>query len=245
MRRLNFCQWTQSDAPWLSPTVWLPATREYSLAQFAGRRAYAGLDLSSTTDLTALTVLIEPEEAGELWRLLALAWVPENDLEQRERDDKVPYTQWVREGHLLTTPGNVISKLAVLQRLSAMCEVLDMQAVAYDRWRIEDLRSLATDAGITLPNMVEFGQGYKDMAPAIENFEAKLKGGDLVHNSSPVLTWCAANAVVVEDDAGNRKLSKRKASGRIDCVLAGIMAVGISSREEQEQVTPEIITLTF
>lgn len=233
VRRLNFCQWTQSEAPWLSPTVWMPAARSFGLQQFAGRRAYAGLDLSSTTDLTALTVLIEPAEAGEPWHLLPLAWVPEQNLEQRERDDKVPYLQWVREGHLLTTPGAVISKLAVLQRLSALCDVLDMQAVAYDRWRIEDLRSLASDAGITLPNMVEFGQGYKDMAPAIENFEAKLKGGELVHNSHPVLTWCAANAVVVEDDAGNRKLSKRKATGRIDLILAAVMAVGIARSHDE------------
>jgi phage terminase large subunit-like protein len=236
VRRLNFCQWTQSEAPWLSPTVWMPAARSFSLQQFAGRRAYAGLDLSSTTDLTALTVLIEPAEAGEPWHVLPFAWVPEQNLEQRERDDKVPYTQWVRDGHLLTTPGAVISKLAVLQRLSALCETLDMQAVAYDRWRIEDLRSLASDAGITLPTMVEFGQGYKDMAPAIENFEAKLKGGELVHNSHPVLTWCAANAVVVEDDAGNRKLSKRKATGRIDCVLAAVMAVGIARSPDEVDI---------
>jgi phage terminase large subunit-like protein len=213
--------------------------------QFAGRRAYAGLDLSSTTDLTALTVLIEPEHTGEPWHLLPFAWVPEQHLDQRERDDKVPYQQWVRDGHLLTTPGAVISKLAVLQRLSALCDVLDMQAVAYDRWRIEDLRSLAADAGITLPNMVEFGQGFKDMAPAIENFEAKLKGGELVHNSHPVLTWCAANAVVVEDDAGNRKLSKRKATGRIDCVLAAVMAVGIAAHAEPEDIVPEVINLVF
>jgi phage terminase large subunit-like protein len=236
VRRLNFCQWTQSEAPWLSPTVWMPAARSFSLQQFAGRRAYAGLDLSSTTDLTALTVLIEPAEAGEPWHVLPFAWVPEQNLEQRERDDKVPYTQWVRDGHLLTTPGAVISKLAVLQRLSALCETLDIQAVAYDRWRIEDLRSLANDAGITLPTMVEFGQGYKDMAPAIENFEAKLKGGELVHNSHPVLTWCAANAVVVEDDAGNRKLSKRKATGRIDCVLAAVMAVGIARSPDEVDI---------
>jgi phage terminase large subunit-like protein len=236
VRRLNFCQWTQSEAPWLSPTVWMPAARSFSLQQFAGRRAYAGLDLSSTTDLTALTVLIEPAEAGEPWHVLPFAWVPEQNLEQRERDDKVPYTQWVRDAHLLTTPGAVISKLAVLRRLSALCETLDMQAVAYDRWRIEDLRSLANDAGITLPTMVEFGQGYKDMAPAIENFEAKLKGGELVHNSHPVLTWCAANAVVVEDDAGNRKLSKRKATGRIDCVLAAVMAVGIARSPDEVDI---------
>lgn len=230
VRRLNFCQWTESDAPWLSPTVWMPAARSYSLEQFRGRRVYAGLDLSSTTDLTALVLAVEPQSADEPWRLLPMAWLPEQDLAQREHQDKVPYTQWVRDGMLSTTPGAAVSKLHVVQRLAALAEQFDIAAVAYDRWRINDLRSMAQDAGVELPPLVEFGQGYRDMAPAIEHFESALLGGQLVHPGHPVLTWCAANAVIVQDDAGNRKLSKRKASGRIDLVLAAIMAMAIDAR---------------
>lgn len=237
VRRLNFCQWTQAESPWLSPQVWLPAGQDYTAAQLHGRRAYAGLDLSSTTDMTALTLAIEPVEPGEPWKLLAWAWLPEADLAQREKDDKVPYTQWVREGHLLTTPGRAISKLAVLQRLVQLSQQFQIVACAYDRWRIEDLRSLAADAGVTLPELVEYGQGYRDMSPAIEAFEERIIGGQLAHNRNPVLTWAAANAVVVGDDAGNRKLSKAKASGRIDPILAAIMAVGYMARE---QVDPGI-----
>lgn len=237
VRRLNFCQWTQAESPWLSPTVWMPAARAFDLEQFRGRRAIAGLDLSSTTDLTALTVVVEPDFEGEPWHMLTWAWIPEQDLAQREFDDKVPYTQWVRDGHLLTTPGPAISKLDVLKRLVAIGEVLQLQQVGYDRWRINDLKQLAADAGITLPELVEFGQGYKDMSPAVEQFETLLLSGQLVHNAHPVLTWCAANAVIVEDDAGNRKLSKRRASGRIDCLLAGIMAVGLITRPQVQIYT--------
>ncbi len=228
VRRLNFCQWTQAHSPWLSPSVWQPAARSYALEDLRGRRAWAGLDLSSTTDLTALTLAVEPVEAGEPWKLLAWAWLPEDNLAQREKDDKVPYTQWVRDGHLLTTPGPVISKLHVLQRLQQLAQVVDLQCVAYDRWRIEDLKALAGAVDIPLPTLAEFGQGFRDMTGAIEAFETELLNGNLVHNGNPVLTWCAANAVIVEDDAGNRKLSKAKATGRIDCVLAGIMAFGKS-----------------
>jgi len=232
VRRLNFCQWTQAEHPWLSPQVWLPAARQYTAEQLHGRRAYAGLDLSSTTDITALTLAVEPLRPGEPWQLLAWAWLPEANLAQREKDDKVPYTQWVRDGHLLTTPGQAISKLAVLQRLRQIANDFELVAVAYDRWRIQDLRSLAEDAGIELPELTEYGQGYKDMSPAIEAFESHLIGGTLVHNANPVLTWAAANAVTVADDAGNRKLSKAKASGRIDPILAAIMAIGHASRAE-------------
>jgi phage terminase large subunit-like protein len=226
VRRLNFCQWTQAHSPWLSPSVWLPAAREYSLEDMRGRRAWAGLDLSSTTDLTALTLAIEPAETGEPWRLLSWAWLPEDNLAQREKDDKVPYAHWVRDGHLLTTPGPAVNKLHVLQRLTQIAQVVELQSVAYDRWRIADLKALAAAVNIELPTLEEFGQGYRDMTGAIEVFEAELLLGNLVHNANPVLTWCAANAVIVEDDAGNRKLSKAKATGRIDCVLAAIMGFG-------------------
>jgi phage terminase large subunit-like protein len=235
VRRLNFCQWTGSTAPWLSPEVWMPAALPYDMAALRGRRAYAGLDLSSTTDLTALTLAVEPIEDGEPWKLLAFAWLPEQGLKERETRDKVPYTQWVRDGHLMTTPGAAISKLHILQRLAGLAEYFDLVSVAYDRWRIQDLRALSIDAGIALPNLVEFGQGFRDMAPAIEAFEAQLIGGNLAHPAHPVLTWCAANAVIVSDDAGNRKLSKRKATGRIDCILAAIMAVGVAASEEREE----------
>ena len=234
VRRLNFCEWTQAEAPWLSPQVWNPAALDYTAESLHGRRAYAGLDLSSTTDLTALTLAIEPLSAAEPWKLLTWCWIPDADLAQRERDDKVPYTQWVRDGHLLTTPGRAISKLHVIRHLHQLAQQFDIAAVAYDRWRIQDLRSLASDLDIALPELVEYGQGYKDMAPAVDAFESRLLAGELVHNAHPVLTWAAANAVIVEDDAGNRKLSKSRASGRIDPILAAVMAIGHASRAEPD-----------
>ena len=226
VRRLNFCEWTQAESPWLSPQVWLPAVREYTAQSLHERRAYAELDLSSTTDITALTLAVEPLQPDEPWRLLAWCWIPDADLAQREKEDKVPYSQWVRDGHLLTTPGRAISKLQVIKHLQQIAQDFDLVSVAYDRWRIQDLKSLAADVNVTLPELVEYGQGFKDMSPAVDAFEEKLLNGQLVHNGHPVLTWAAANAVVVEDDAGNRKLSKAKATGRIDPVLAGIMAIG-------------------
>lgn len=226
VRRLNFCEWTQAHSPWLSPQIWLPAAATYTAQQLHGRRAWAGLDLSSTTDLTSLALAVEPAAPGEPWRMLSWSWIPDQDLAQREKDDKVPYTQWVRDGHLLTTPGRAIDRLHVVQRLQALAQEFEIQCVAFDRWRIEDLRSMADTAGVHLPELVEFGQGYRDMTVAIEAFETALLAGQVQHDANPVLTWCAANAVIVQDDAGNRKLSKAKASGRIDAILAAIMAYG-------------------
>lgn len=235
VRRLNFCQWTDATNPWISADVWLGAQREYDWRQFRGRRAYAGLDLSSTTDLTGLVLYIEPVEPGEPWRLVPFAWLPEEGLERKERADRVPYLAWKAAGYLETTPGRAISKLVVVKKLAELSSFFDLQGACYDRWRIEDLKALAADNDVELPEMVAFGQGYKDMSPAIEAFETALLNGTMVHPGHPVLTWCAANAVTVSDDAENRKLSKEKATGRIDLMVAGVMAVGVVNATAPEE----------
>lgn len=232
VRRLNFCQWTGAESPWLSADIWRGAARDYDWRTLRGRRAYAGLDLSSTTDLTALVFLVEPEFDGEPWQLVPFTWLPEEGLDRKAEHDRVPYVQWQAMGYLETTPGRAVSKRNVLQRLTALCDFFEVVAVAYDRWRMADLVSMANDEGITLPHMVEFGQGYKDMSPAVEHFEELLLNGQIVHPNNPVLNWCANNAVCTADDAGNRKPSKEKANGRIDAIVAAIMAAGVQNEQD-------------
>lgn len=228
VRRLNFCQWTDAVNPWISYDVWVGAGRDYAIQDFRGRRAWGGLDLGSTTDLTGFVVFIEPSAYGEPWHMIAYSWLPDHDLNGKERRDRVPYLQWKDLGHIETTPGKAISKMFVIKRIIEIISILDFQTLAFDRWRIEDLKQLAEDEGITLPQMVDFGQGFKDMSPAIEGLETALLNGEIVHNRNPVLTWCAANSVTVDDPAGNRKLSKDKATGRIDLMVAAVMAAGIT-----------------
>lgn len=234
VRRLNFCQWTDAESPWISYEVWKGAEQEYDIEELRGRRAVAGLDLSSTTDLTGMVFLVEPIAEGEPWRLVPYAWLPDVDLQRKADTDRVPYVQWKAEGLLQTTPGRAISKRVILQKLSGMCEFFDVIACAYDRWRIEDLISMAADDGISLPPMIPFGQGYKDMSPALEEFERMLLNNEIAHPGHKILTMCAGNAVTDEDGAGNRKLDKQKATGRIDLMIASVMAVGVMSQEKQE-----------
>jgi phage terminase large subunit-like protein len=232
VRRLNFCQWTDAESPWISHEIWKEAQLDYNVESLRGRRAVAGLDLSSTTDLTGLVFLVEPVEPGERWKLVPYAWLPDDNLARRAQQDMVPYVDWKAEGLLDTTPGRAISKRVILQKLSAMCDFFEITACAYDRWRIEDLQQLASDDGISLPPMEAFGQGYKDMSPAIEQFETMLLNGEIAHNGHKVLTMCAGNAVTVQDGTGSRKLDKGKATGRIDVILAAVMAAALVIRAE-------------
>ncbi|HJV75354.1 MAG TPA: terminase TerL endonuclease subunit [Noviherbaspirillum sp.] len=239
VRRLNFCQWTDAESPWLSHEIWKAAYQDFDWRDLRGRRALAGLDLSSTTDLTGLVFLVEPIEDGEPWKIVPFAWLPEIGLEEKDKKDRVPYVQWKAEGYLDTTPGRAISKRVILQKLSAMCDFFEVIGVAYDRWRIEDLIAMANDEGITLPEMKPFGQGYKDMSPAVEKFETMLLNGEIVHNGHKILTMCAGNAVIEQDGAENRKLSKEKATGRIDLMVASVMAAGLVSATETTDTFPD------
>ena len=231
VRRLNFCQWTDAESPWISGEVWKGAQQDFDWRDLRGRRAVAGLDLSSTTDLTGMVFLVEPIEAGEPWKLVPFAWLPDVELQRKADTDRVPYIQWRAEGYLDTTPGRAISKRVILQKLSAMCDFFEIVAVGYDRWRIEDLLALAGDDGISLPEMKPVGQGYKDFSPAIETFERMLLNGEIVHAGHKVLDWCMSNAVIEQDGAENRKLSKEKASGRIDLAVAAVMAAGLVNQQ--------------
>lgn len=244
VRRLNFCQWTDATNPWISGDIWLGAARKFDWRELRGRRAWAGLDLSSTTDLTGLVLYVEPVDIGEPWHLVPFAWLPEEGLQRKEELDRVPYLAWRTAGYLETTPGRAISKLTIIKKLVELSSIFELQMVGYDRWRIEDLKALASDNEIPLPEMQPFGQGYKDMSPAIEAFETALLNGQVVHPGNPVFTWCAANAVTVSDDAENRKLSKEKATGRIDLMVAAVMAVGCGSvRTESNTIEQGFVIL--
>lgn len=235
VRRLNFCQWTEADSPWISHEIWKDAYQDFDIEDLRGRNAVAGLDLSSTTDLTGLVFLVEPIEEGEPWKIVPFAWLPDADLQRKADTDRVPYVEWKAAGLLDTTPGRAISKRVILQKLSAMCDFFDIIAVAYDRWRIEDLLALASDDGISLPEMKPFGQGYKDMSPALETFERMLLNGEIAHNGHKILTMCAGNSVTDTDGAGNRKLTKEKATGRIDLMVATVMACGLINTTAAEK----------
>lgn len=262
VRRLNFCQWTAALNPWLSAAVWDPCQLDYTAAHLRGRRAFGGLDLSSTTDLCAFTLLVEPADPaitqrwiawavakalfdalpdanpdpgaepprGEPYKLLAWAWLPEGGpdttLAKRREKDRVDYPTWAKQGFLEVTPGAAISKRFVLQRVAQICAGFDVPHIAADRWRLADFQQQAADDGITLPELHPFGQGYQSMSPAIEAFETAILNRTIAHNGHPIITWCAANAVTTSDPAGNRKLDKSKATGRIDLIVAAVMAHG-------------------
>jgi len=231
--RLNFCRWVGAESPWISADVWLGAEEQISEELLQGRNCHAGIDLASTQDLTSCVFLFEPTEDDPIWRILPYFWLPDHNLQKKGEQDGVDYLQWVKEGHLEVTPGKAISKLIVAQRIVSISSNFNLISAGYDRWRIEDLIQTLADEGQELP-LEGYGQGYKDMAPAIDEFETLLLNEQIKHNGNPVLTWCAANAVTESDAANNKKISKAKATGRVDGIVATLNAIGMKLKNIEE-----------
>lgn len=231
VRRLNFCQWVESANPWLPDHALLNARDpDYDEQLLLGRRCYGGLDLSSTTALTAYALLFEPTENDPFWRQKCWFWLPEKNLEKLAKDFRLEHLYaWKAAGWLETTPGQAVNKLHVLAKIVSSCERYRVLAIGYDRWRIEDLKVQMEDEGIRIP-VVSFGQGFKDMSPALETYETLIIDGKLRHDGNPILMWNIASSVPDQDPAGNRKLTKSGSTGLIDGAVASVMAAGMIGR---------------
>ncbi|MCC7005774.1 MAG: terminase large subunit [Ottowia sp.] len=241
VRRLNFCQWVEASSPWISSDVWM-GCQDQTSEILTGRRCWGGLDLSSTQDLTAFVLLFEPTPLDPYWRLKPWFWLPGEGLHHKADRDRVPYLAWRDANHLIALPGRAINKLAVLHMLAELSATFHIQEIAYDRWRVEDLKMLIAQESLSLPPLTPFGQGFKDMAPALDEFERLLLNSEMRHDGNPVMTWCAANAVTDTDPAGNRKVTKEKANGRVDGIVAAIMAAGKAmANAEPEQDISEFL----
>lgn len=233
-RNLILNQRVATTSPLISRNVWESCGEASLLSideEFDGP-VYGGLDLSAKTDLTSL-VLVGKKEGK--WNVLTIAWTPRDTLYDREKKDRVPYSAWVNSGYLRSVPGPVIDLDFVAEEIKDIIENLDLRAIAYDRWRIDVFKKSVERAEYDLP-LIECGQGFKDMSPAIDALETALLKEEIRHGMHPVLTMCAANAVADSDPAGNRKLVKKKATGRIDCLVALAMAMKLATEEAEGDV---------
>lgn len=221
-RVLTLNQRVNMVSAFVSPGVWKAGNSPP--ASLTGR-VFGGLDLSATTDLTALVLTTRLD--GVL-HVHPFFWMPQEMVQEASRRDRAPYDVWVREGLMRTTPGKVIDYDFVARDIGEICAGLDIAKIGFDRWRMDRMKGALERQAVELP-LEPFGQGYVSMSPALDALEADLLKEQVRHGGHPVLTMCAANAVAVPDPAGNRKLDKSKATGRIDGMVALAMAAGVEN----------------
>jgi phage terminase large subunit-like protein len=230
-RNLYLNQLVDAESRFLNSVDWLAGKQAIDIESLRGRPCWGGLDLSSTTDLTALVLIFPAPGDLEDTRIQTLCWfwVPDERLHDRASRDRVPYPVWRDQGHILTTPGRAIDKAFIVHKLAEIDSMFDVQGIAYDRWRIEDLLKIMADEGVET-KLIPWGQGYRDMSPAVDALETAILNNSLKHDS-PVLDWCASNTVVTQDPAGARKIAKDKSYDRVDGLVALCMALGLFNRE--------------
>jgi len=220
-RNLNLNQRVNTVDPFVSKDVWKSCGGH--VKPVVKNKVWAGLDLSSTKDLTALVLVWEDE--GGIWQAESHFWAPQKGVTDRSKHDRVPYDVWAKEGWITLTPGVTVDYDWIVTQLPSILGDCDLQALAFDRWNIGLFKKSLERQGVEIP-LVEFGQGYASMSPALDALEDLLLNKKIVHGDNPVLTMCAANAVVAQDSSGNRKLEKSKRIGRIDGMVALTMAIG-------------------
>lgn len=218
--RLNI--WTSASIRWIPEQVYDKGNLPMDRDALRGRLCYGGLDLSSTSDITALVLAFPPRTEEEKYILLPFFWLPEDTLELRCRRDHVLYDVWQKQGFIQTTEGNVIHYGFIEKFIERLGETYHIREIAYDRWNATQMVQNLEDMGFT---MVPFGQGFKDMSPPSKELFKLLMEGNIIHGGNPVLKWMAGNVVMRQDPAGNIKPDKEKSVEKIDGIVASIMAL--------------------
>lgn len=231
-KQLRLDMWTNSTVCWIPDHIYAKGNTPIDFESLKGRECFAGLDLSSTSDITAFVMVFPPEDENGSYIVYPHFWLPEDTLALRCAHDHVPYDVWQRQGLINTTEGNVIHYGFIEQYIEKLGKEYNIKEIAVDRWNATQMIQILEGMGFT---MVPFGQGYKDMSPPSKELYKLLMEGRIQHGGNPVLQWMAGNVVMQQDPAGNIKPSKDKSTEKIDGIVALIMGLDRCIRHEHEE----------
>ena len=226
-RQLRLNQWVNQSVRWMPMDKWDACNFPVDADELAGRPCYGGLDLSTTTDITAFVLVFPPRNEEEKYAVLPFFWIPEDNIQRRVNRDHVPYDVWKRQKILETTEGNVLHYSFIEAYIEKLGEKYDIREIAYDRWGATQLSQDLEGMGFT---MVPFGQGYASMSPPTKELMNMVLEERLAHGGNVILRWMMDNVYIRQDAAGNIKADKEKSTEKIDGVVAMIMALDRATR---------------
>lgn len=221
-RQLRLNQWVKQAVRWMPMEKWDKCAFAVDEDELEGRVCYGGLDLSSTTDITAFVLVFPPIDDDDKYIILPYFWIPEDNLTLRVNRDHVPYDVWERQGFLQTTEGNVVHYGFIEQFIEMLGERFNIREIAFDRWGAVQMVQNLEGMGFTV---VPFGQGFKDMSPPTKELMKLVLEQKIAHGGHPVLRWNMDNIYIRTDPAGNIKADKEKSTEKIDGAVATIMAL--------------------
>ncbi|MGN8806332.1 MULTISPECIES: terminase large subunit [unclassified Blautia] len=228
---LRMNMWVNSTTAWIPDAVYMKGSEPIDMDSLLGRDCYAGLDLSSTGDITALVLMFPPRDEDEKYVVLPFFWVPEETIPRRVKANSVPYDVWEKQGYIMATEGNVIHYDFIEHFIYDLAEKYHILEIAVDRWNATQMIQNLEGEGFTI---VPFGQGFSSMSAPTKEFYRLLMEGKVIHGGNPVLRWMAGNVVIDTDPAGNIKVTKAKSKEKIDGIVAAIMALDRCIRQENQ-----------
>jgi phage terminase large subunit-like protein len=221
-RQFYLNQWTSSSMRWMPMDAWDKCKTPIDLEHLRGRTCFGGLDLSTTSDLSAFVLVFPPEYEDEKYEVLPYFWLPHKTCEERAKKDS-KFAEWVKKGLIIETEGNVVDYNAMQDFIVGLGVKYNIKQIAYDDWNATATVLWLADKGF---EMVNFGQGYRSMNPPTKELMRLIKSERLIHGGHEVLRWNADNLYVVHDSAGNEKPDKQHSSEKIDGIVALVMALG-------------------
>jgi phage terminase large subunit-like protein len=226
-RRLDM--WTESETAWFTIEDWAKCGDVVSELSLLGKPCYAGLDISSTKDITALVLAFPNDIEG--YDLLCRFWIPKDAAHKREARDRVPYSAWERDGFVTMIPGNTIDQDFIRHEVNELNGKFDILNLGYDPWNATNLAKQLGDDGLEL---TQVRQGFVSLNEPSKIFESKLLDGKMRHGNHPVLSWMARNVSIGEDPAGNIKPLKPNGRNpyKIDGIVAAVIAVAVGMLAE-------------
>lgn len=231
-RQLRLNQWVKQSTRWMPMDKWDECEFNVNPDELIGRECCAGLDLSSTSDITAFVLVFPPRNNSEKYVVLPFFWIPEENLRLRVRRDHVPYDVWEKRGYLQTTEGNIIHYDFIEKFIENIGTKYNIKEIAFDRWGATQMVQNLEGMGFTV---VPFGQGYKDMSPPTKELMKLTLEKRIAHGGHPALRWMMDNVYVRQDPAGNIKMDKQKSTEKIDGAIALVMALDRAIRNEKDQ----------
>lgn len=237
-KQLDLNMWVQSAVAWMPDEHWEACAGDVDALELEellqGRVCYGGLDLASVSDIAAFVLEFPPIDDGDdLYWWLCYFWVPEETVIKRSRSEGIHYDEWVEQGYITATPGNVIDYKYIMEQITRANQMFEIRAIAYDRFGAANVvQQLQDDIGITV---AQKGQGFLSMSAPMKEVERRIMGHKIRHGNHPVLGWMAFNVVAATDPAGNIKPDKSKSKEKIDGITAGVMATSLDMEQPAEQ----------
>lgn len=231
-RQLRLNQWVKQEVRWMPMDKWDACNFKVDPKELEGRICYGGLDLSSSTDITAFVLIFPPLDEDDKYQILPFFWIPEDTLELRVRRDHVPYDVWEKQGFLQMTEGNVIHYRYIENFIDELGKKYNIKEIGFDRWGAVEMTQVLDEMGF---EVVPFGQGFKDMSPPTKELYKLVLERKIAHGGNPILRWMMDNIFIRTDPAGNIKADKEKSTEKIDGAIATIMGLDRAIRNGNQE----------